>query len=533
MSETFQLAERLWTICLGKHWQKDEEVQQRLVDVVLGLISSFPPQIRTRIVKKLRQHGVAPALSTRPSSVTSRDLGSERTSAGGEHLAESESELASPSDDPELASPEQPPEPEVSTVQDILRYRDRWIESPAQFFGQTPLNVVQYLLSTPQKPDVRKRIAFRLITGELHLCRSTWGKRAKEFIEALVKSVPKTDGLSHDQATERINNQYDRWMRHGTTSNRILKDCPLGTITALPENINNSRYEKVPADKENSEVLKKFLHDIGGQETASLAMKCEYLERALSEHIRETCIPLRRVEDSEAGTSMTSMINTWPAPARKRCASDQQDSGRRPAAPFSGESPSTINSSVFSQQAGHGDPVQNSDIGFGGNQHRAEPFLNLNPDLVPQDTFNEIAQTAPSCEPEQHLPDQWQRCTGVPISAYTVAQPGESGAHPMSAHWQDMVSQYECGTGQLQQQPLQQALNSWTHAPEHRADTDDPLGGTDLPCANFGVPNGVILNTGFAVSQHSSLGSNESIYVRESMAVVGSLVLALLSLVRA
>ncbi|KAJ0311631.1 hypothetical protein Brms1b_008149 [Colletotrichum noveboracense] len=121
--------------------------------------------------------------------------------------------------------------------QDVLDRQQEWINSPKRFFDEPkPLNVVRYLKawSTKGKYGLLAAIKFRLIAGELHRCRTSWGPRASKFRKAL-----------HEAArfhTEAVIEEKDlsEWNAYGRTSVYLSQNFGPGTIIALAETLDST-----------------------------------------------------------------------------------------------------------------------------------------------------------------------------------------------------------------------------------------------------------------------------------------------------
>ncbi|KAE9566673.1 hypothetical protein CGMCC3_g17194 [Colletotrichum fructicola] len=260
------LAQQLQTVLENDAWQEDDKAQRRVADLISDVICALPSPVADKVRGKICTHckfGTA-----------------------------SESPYAHPCDDQRAAL----------GWEDILGRQQEWINSPKRFFDKPkPLNVVRYLKawSTKGKYGLLAAIKFRLIAGELHRCRTSWGPRASKFRKALHEAARfhTEAGIEEKDVSE--------WNAYGRTSVYLSQNFEPGMIIALAETL-DSTYQKVPTGPKARET--ELFQKACSKSVQDKARRFAQLETALIAYLSEICQPLKSVSDHDV--ELTSMVST-------------------------------------------------------------------------------------------------------------------------------------------------------------------------------------------------------------------------------
>ncbi|KAK1844250.1 hypothetical protein CCHR01_13101 [Colletotrichum chrysophilum] len=173
--------------------------------------------------------------------------------------------------------------------QDILGRQQEWITSPERFFDEPkPLNVALYLKawSVRGKYGLLAAIKFRLIAGELHRCRTTWGARASKFREAVREAAYARTKTGNRFEAELHNKDFSEWNSYGRTSVYLSENFEPGTIIALAETL-DSTYQKASTGDRAGE--NELFRDACSQAVREKARQFAQLEIALRGYLSNLC----------------------------------------------------------------------------------------------------------------------------------------------------------------------------------------------------------------------------------------------------
>ncbi|CAI0647441.1 unnamed protein product, partial [Colletotrichum noveboracense] len=249
MAAILAQVQQLQTVLENDAWKEDDKAQRKVADLISDVIRALPSPVADKVRSRICTHC--------------------------QFRAASESLYAHPDDDKQKSL----------GWQDVLDRQQEWINSPKRFFDEPkPLNVVRYLKawSTKGKYGLLAAIKFRLIAGELHRCRTSWGPRACRFRKAL-----------HEAA---------RFRTEAAIEEKDLSEW--------------NAYQKMPTGDRAGES--KLFQEARSQAVQEKARQFAQLETALRAYLSKICQQLKSVQNEEEPTF------TARTQAEERVTSDQR-----------------------------------------------------------------------------------------------------------------------------------------------------------------------------------------------------------------